>query len=195
MTSKNSKSTKGRIISSAWELFYEQGYDATTVDEIVELSETSKGSFYHYFKGKDALLGSLSFVFDEKYDELKTRLDLADDFIDQLMFLNHELFVMIEDSISVDLLSRLFAAQLLNKSDSNLLDQDRTYYKIIRAIVKNGRAKGDLRDDVSVNEICKAYAVMERGMMYDWCICSGSYSLAQYSNRVLREFLENYRLA
>ena len=47
------KNTKGRIVSAAWELFYEQGYDDTTVDEIVVRSGTSKGSFYHYFAGKE----------------------------------------------------------------------------------------------------------------------------------------------
>ena len=47
MAKKNSRNTKGRIISAAWELFYEQGYDDTTVEEIIEKSQTSKGSFYH----------------------------------------------------------------------------------------------------------------------------------------------------
>ena len=65
---KNSRDTKGKIISAAWELFYEQGYEETTVDEIVELSGTSKGSFYHYFESKDALLGTLSYMFDKKYE-------------------------------------------------------------------------------------------------------------------------------
>ena len=49
MPRKDSRNTKGRIIESAWELFYEQGYENTTIDDIVEHSETSKGSFYHYF--------------------------------------------------------------------------------------------------------------------------------------------------
>ena len=38
--------------------------------DIVCESETSKGSFYHYFDGKDALLSSLSVLFDERYEEL-----------------------------------------------------------------------------------------------------------------------------
>lgn len=192
MANKNKRNTKGKIISTAWKLFYDQGYDDTTVDEIVEASGTSKGSFYHYFSGKDALLSSLSYLFDAKYDELKDRLCSEDNTIDKLMFLNRELFIMIEDSVSVDLLSRLFATQLIHKGDGHLLDQDRTYYKLVRAILNEGRAKGELRTDVSVNEITKAYAVMERGLMYDWCLCSGSYSLAQYSSNILREFLENY---
>ena len=67
---KNSRNTKGKIVSAAWKLFYEQGYDDTTVEEIVEESGTSRGSFYHYFKSKDDLLTSLAYLFDEKYDEL-----------------------------------------------------------------------------------------------------------------------------
>lgn len=66
MAKRNSRNTRGRIISAAWKLFYEQGYDGTTVEDIVFESGTSKGSFYHYFDGKDALMGTLAYVFDEK---------------------------------------------------------------------------------------------------------------------------------
>ena len=65
MAKRNSRNTRGRIISAAWKLFYEQGYDGTTVEDIVFESGTSKGSFYHYFDGKDALMGTLAYVFDE----------------------------------------------------------------------------------------------------------------------------------
>ena len=40
------QNVKRRIVDAAWELFYEKGYDDTTVDDIIRLSETSKGSFY-----------------------------------------------------------------------------------------------------------------------------------------------------
>ena len=45
------------------------------------------------------------------------------------------------------------------------------------------------RDDLSVNDITKAYALYERGMMYDWCISSGNYSLCQYSEKMLPLFI------
>ena len=75
MAKKNSRNTKGRIVSAAWKLFYEQGYDDTTVEDIIFESETSRGSFYHYFEGKDALLGTLAMIFDEKYEELKETME------------------------------------------------------------------------------------------------------------------------
>ena len=75
MGGKKTKTTKKKIVSAAWRLFYEQGYDNTTVDDIVEESGTSKGSFYHYFDGKDALMGTLAYVFDEKYEDLMPTLN------------------------------------------------------------------------------------------------------------------------
>ena len=74
MAKKNARNTRGKIVNAAWQLFYEQGYEDTTVEEIIELSHTSKGSFYHYFDGKDALLSTLSLLFDEKYEELTANL-------------------------------------------------------------------------------------------------------------------------
>ena len=99
--------TKRKIVAAAWQLFYERGYDYTTVDEIIARSQTSKGSFYHYFEGKDALLGSLSIIFDEKYEELMKTLDPETDAFDKLMYLNRELFAMIENSVPLELLARL----------------------------------------------------------------------------------------
>ena len=114
MAKKNNRNTKSRIIAAAWKLFYEQGYDDTTVEEIVEESGTSKGSFYHYFNGKDALLGSLSELFDDKYTELIPTLKEDMHSFDKLMYLNREMFRMIDNSISLDLLARLYSSFITN---------------------------------------------------------------------------------
>ena len=74
MPKKSTRNTKSRIVSAAWRLFYEQGYDDTTIEDIIYESGTSKGSFYHYFDSKDALLGSLAYLFDEKYEALEEGL-------------------------------------------------------------------------------------------------------------------------
>ena len=193
MARKNSRNTRGRIISAAWKLFYEQGYDDTTVEDIVFESETSKGSFYHYFDGKDSLMGTLAYVFDEKYEELSGVLDPALDAVDKLVFLNHELYVMIESSISIDLLTRLLSTQLLARGEKHLLDRDRVYFKLLRQIIREGQEKGQLRRDLSVNEIVKAFALWERAQLYDWCLCSGEYSLVSYAAKTTPMFLESYR--
>ncbi|MEE3362238.1 MAG: TetR family transcriptional regulator [Anaerovoracaceae bacterium] len=182
--------TKGRIVSAAWQLFYKQGYDNTTIDDIVEASHTSKGSFYHYFDSKDDLPASLSYLFDEKYDELQETIDPGLGPLEKLIYLNHELFLMIENTVPVGLLSRLFSSQLLTKGERHMLDPDRTYYRLLRDIATDGQRQGLFRDDLSINDIMKAYAVFERGMMYDWCLSSGNYPLCQYSQQLLPLFLK-----
>ena len=192
MPRKNTRNTKGRIISAAWKLFYEQGYEATTVEDIVFESETSKGSFYHYFDGKDALLGTLAYVFDEKYEELMETMDPSMSAMEKLIYLNHELFAMIDGGISMDLLARLLSTQLLARGETHLLDRNRTYFKLLRQIISQGQKDGQIRTDRTVNEIVKAYALWERALMYDWCLSGGEYSLVAYTDSMTPMFLHSY---
>lgn len=193
MGRKASKATKSKIVSAAWKLFYEQGYDDTTIDEIVEESKTSKGSFYHYFDGKDALLGSLAYLFDEKYEELEKQIDENMHCIDVLCMLNRELFEMIENRIDIDLLTRLYSTQLVTKGEKHLLDHNRVYYKLLRRIVLSGQQKGEITTDKTVNEIVKLYALSERALLYDWCLCGGDYSLKEYGQSVIPMFLQGLK--
>lgn len=185
--------TKARIVEAAWSLFYEEGYDATTVEDIVRVSHTSKGSFYHYFPGKDALLGSLAYLFDAKYEELEGSIDEGEDSFDLLLRLNRALFDMIEKRIDVALLSRLFSAQLMAKGERSLLDRDRLYYKLLRRIVLRGQERGELTSDRSAGDIVKLYAMIERALLYDWCLSNGEYSLRDAAARTLPEFLSGIR--
>lgn len=179
-------------MSTAWKLFYEQGYEDTTIDEIVERSGTSKGSFYHYFPGKDALLSTLSTLFDEKYEELMPGLDENMFSYDKLIFLNQELFFMIENTVPLDLLAGLYSSQLVTKSEKHLMDYNRVYYKLLRTITLEGQNRGEFRSDVPVNEIVRAYALCERALLYDWCLCDGNYSLTRYSAQILPLFLKGF---
>ena len=193
MGKKNSRNTKARIVNAAWKLFYEQGYEDTTVEDIIFESETSKGSFYHYFDGKDALLSSLSVLFDEQYEQLMERPDLPENSVDLLQYLNRALFETIENRVSIDLLSRLFSSQLVTRGQRHLLDRTRTYYKLLRRVISEGQEKGEIRREFTVEEISRAYAMFERGLMYDWCLSGGEYSLPDYAGKMMPLFLKSFR--
>ncbi len=193
MPRKSQRSTRGKIVAAAWKLFYEQGYEHTTVEDILALSGTSKGTFYHYFEGKDALLGTLSVLFDEKYAELMPTIPEDMDALDALAWLNRELFSMIDASIPLELLARLLSTQLTVRGEKHLLDRDRLYFRLLREIVSRGQARGEIRSDRTVSEITKAYALMERALMYDWCLCGGVYNLSRYGEEMMGQFLQTYR--
>ena len=138
----NKKSVKGRIVTAAWQLFYEKGYNGTTVDDIIELSGTSKGSFYYYFNTKDELLNTLSIILDDNYEVLKTKMDPDMNCYEKLLYLNYEAHSMMEEKISIDLLASLYSTQLVAQGHRSLLDQNRTYYKLISSVIDEGQKRG-----------------------------------------------------
>lgn len=186
------QSTKSRIVKAAWNLFYKKGYDHTTVEDIITASKTSKGTFYHYFKGKEALLNSLSYLFDQKYEELAAVIDPSLSACDKLMFLNHELFYMIETSVDIRLLAYLYSSQLTTKDKKSLSDQKRFYFKWLTDIIDEGLKSGEFKNTSSAEELMHIYAMYERALLYDWSLFKGKYSLTEYSDRLLPHVLKTF---
>jgi AcrR family transcriptional regulator len=48
--------TRARLLTAARELFAEQGADATRINEITDRADVGFGSFYNYFRDKDAIV-------------------------------------------------------------------------------------------------------------------------------------------
>lgn len=191
---KKRRSTKSRIIKAAWNLFYKNGYEHTTVDEIIIASKTSKGTFYHYFKGKEALLNTLSYLFDEKYEELSGSVEPSLSVSDKLLFFNHELFKMIEESVDVNLLASLYSSQLITKDKRSLLEEDRYYFTLLTELFSEGIASGEFSTTSTIDELLKVYVMYERALLYDWALCQGNYSLTAYSDKLLPHVIDRFKL-
>src|SRR5262245_34228594 len=54
-TPPTSSPTRAKLLTAAQELMRAKGYTATSVDEICEAAGVTKGSFFHYFEGKEHL--------------------------------------------------------------------------------------------------------------------------------------------
>lgn len=189
---KKRRSTKSRIIKAAWNLFYKNGYDQTTVEDIISVSRTSKGTFYHYFKGKESLLNSLSSLFDEKYKELAAAINPDLSSYNKLLFLNHELFYMIETSVDISLLAYLYSSQLVTKDKKSLSDKKRFYFKWTTEIISQGLESGEFKNTSSAEELMNIYAMYERALLYDWALFKGKYSLSEYSSKLLPHLLDTF---
>ncbi|AWI35656.1 TetR/AcrR family transcriptional regulator [Bacillus safensis] len=50
-----SEKTKQKIVTASRDLFAKKGYSETSVRDILEAAEVSKGNLYHHFKGKEFL--------------------------------------------------------------------------------------------------------------------------------------------
>ncbi len=192
MGKRSERNTKMKIATAAWRLFSERGYDETTVEDIIEAAQTSRGTFYHYFEGKDALFGTMSFLFDEAYSRLEREMDPGLTAFEKLLYLNREIFAYVENNLMVDMLTRMYSTQLVTHGEKHLLDRNRVYYRLLRQIIEEGQKSGELSREYTVNEIVKGYSMIERGMLYDWCICDGEYGLARYTEEMMPKFLRAF---
>jgi AcrR family transcriptional regulator len=48
------------LLDHAQALFFERGYDATSVNDVIAMAGISKGAFYHHFPSKESLLEALA---------------------------------------------------------------------------------------------------------------------------------------
>ncbi|AGA69605.1 transcriptional regulator [Desulfitobacterium dichloroeliminans LMG P-21439] len=53
---RKKQETYDRLYSCAIELFHKQGYVQTSVEEITQLADVGKGTFYNYFQSKEAVV-------------------------------------------------------------------------------------------------------------------------------------------
>jgi AcrR family transcriptional regulator len=71
--SKNPEIRRQEILSAAQQLFNERGYAGTSVEAIIKTINIAKGTFYYYFKTKQAILEALvEQIADELFEYFET---------------------------------------------------------------------------------------------------------------------------
>jgi AcrR family transcriptional regulator len=63
-----------RVHDAAWELFFSQGYSATTADQIAAAAGVRRATLYKYFRGKEEILRLIAERYAERLMEVATTL-------------------------------------------------------------------------------------------------------------------------
>ena len=144
MTTTAETSARTRVIDAAVDLFARQGYDATSVAEVIAAAGVAKGGFYHHFASKEALLY-------EVYGDLITRqLDAMDAILDR----GDAAAVTLRDLIADLVESTAASAQqaLVFWREQHRLSDDRTaeyrrarrrYHDSVIRLVRDAQAAGE----------------------------------------------------
>lgn len=88
-----SKATRDTIITTAARLFSTQGYENTSIQEVIDSVGVSKGAFYHYFNSKADILESIASAYVQQGLEL-TESILNDPAVSGLQKLNRVFVVL-----------------------------------------------------------------------------------------------------
>lgn len=193
MTTHSKHHAKQDIMDAAWKLFTEQGYEDTTIAQIIELSGKSRSTFYHHFRGKDELLFSLAYSYDSDYEGWFRACDQTLHAADQLLAFNHFVLDNLEHSPHMDLFPSLYGLQVVTTGTRHMLNPDRNYYRILRKILLDGIKCGELKSNYSYVELSQMITDAQIGLTYSWCLTQRRFSLLQYGESLLTPFIESLR--
>jgi AcrR family transcriptional regulator len=153
-TVATANNTRDRILSAAIDLFATQGYDATSVAQVIERAGLTKGGFYHHFASKDALLY-------EVYGDLITRqLEHMDAILARRLPAAETLRALIVDLVESTAASAQQA--LVFWRESHRLGDEHTtayrtarrrYHDAVRKVIRTGQTTGEFAHTASADTV------------------------------------------
>lgn len=144
---------------------------------------------YECFSEKDGLQDTLGELFDQKYVDLMVSMNPRFTQYEKLVYLNQALFGLIEEQVPFNLVSYVYLGA--DEEGQNMLDSSRFYYHLIPQLIEEGQKTGEFSKKDTPEDLADNYASLERGMIYDWCLKGGGYSLKEKGKQLLPIYLRS----
>jgi AcrR family transcriptional regulator len=147
-------SVRARVLDAAVELFAQQGYDGTSVAQVVAAAGVAKGGFYHHFASKEALLY-------EVYGDLITRqLAAMDEIVARGAPPAETLRELITDLVASTAASArpalVFWREMHKLGDERTEQyrrERRRYHDTVRRLVRDAQANGEFTRSASADTV------------------------------------------
>jgi TetR/AcrR family transcriptional repressor of nem operon len=197
---RDGTATKVRILDAAEKLFESNGFAATSLDQIIEASGTSKGAFFHHFESKRALSRALV----ERYVEmdltmLRAGLDSVahvTDPVERVLGFLRFYEQWAEELVSADsaclYLAVLTERDLLDEATSEAVQRAIIAWRVeLAALVRAALSARGLRRRINADDVADhLFATFEGGYLLCRSLRSAAPMRAQI--RVMRQLLEGY---
>ncbi|WP_030252165.1 TetR/AcrR family transcriptional regulator [Streptomyces violens] len=153
-TDGSTKPVAQRLLATATRLFAEQGYDRTSVQEIVEAAGVTKGALYHYFGSKDDLLHEVYGRVLRLQQERLDRFAGADAPVEQRLR-DAAADVVVTTIENLDDTKIFFRSmhQLSPEKDKQVRAERRRYHERFRALIEEGQRAGVFTTEVPADLI------------------------------------------
>jgi AcrR family transcriptional regulator len=176
--------TRQAIFDTAIALFAKKGYDKVTIDDICEKVGVTKGAFYNHFKSKDQIILEEFMRMDEHYVKVAQDISGLESSEEKLRVFNHEAVKLMAD-LGVTIMKVVYHSQIApNMRRPYLMDSKRFLYKITNQLIKEAQASGEIRSDLSSEEMAVMLINCFRGQIYHWCLTNGAFDLVDTCDRL-----------
>ena len=179
---QRSAANKMLLYETAKKLFILNGYEATTVNDICKASGISVGSFYHYYKSKDGIL--LAICQHIADFDIGLTNNLPEKVLEPQKYLREYFseYGRLWEGIGVDL-----ATQIYRVFDKAFLNDDMTFkplkcYRDLETFISAAQDADTFSKILPAHEAMHILFTFTRGILYEWCLRKGLYSLREVSD-------------
>jgi AcrR family transcriptional regulator len=161
---------RGRLFSAALQLFAAKGFNATTVEDITQAADVGKGTFFNYFPTKEYLLAEW---IELRLDILRgARTEMEEGRLSLHEVLHRLFFKQNEEPSQGPPVARCMLVGLLGSEPLATLAQ-KTAAKareILAEIMAAGQERGEVRKDVSAQDLAQLYQQTFFGFLHLWVL-------------------------
>jgi len=167
---RRSAELRERIFRSALDLFAQQGFSETTVEDITNAADVGKGTFFNYFPSKDHILlafGEMQLArLREAVEEARQTNEPLPKFLRSLTTRMTE-----EPARNPDLIRVLLLAFLSNPEVRQaMLDLQTRVLALHSEMIQLGQERGEIRKDLPPIEIAQVFRQVIFGTLLIWSL-------------------------
>ena len=162
------KETKRKIIEVSETLFTENGYDSTTVQDICNKAEISKGAFFYHFPTKEFLfleiLDKYLSELDKRMYEIEKRSKNTLKAMEEMVVILEEIFITSEGKFTI-FLEFLRKASKETEIMKKISYQFQKYKKYVSEMIENGKKEGSIKKEINSEFISQLIISLAIGMI------------------------------
>jgi TetR/AcrR family fatty acid metabolism transcriptional regulator len=162
---------RDRILSAAVKVFAKKGFYATRVSEVAKAAGVADGTIYLYFKSKDELLVSL---FEDRVEKLlaflRAELPKAPSAAERLRRVIELQLGLLEGERELAEVITVILRQSSKLMKEYAAPTFEAYLEAIAAVVAEGQAAGDFRDDLPPSLVARAIFGALDGIALTWAL-------------------------
>ena len=190
--------TRQKIVSAAKKLITENGFENVSIEDIAKEADVSTGSFYTYFKKKEDIIEELNQANFYRLAEIAN--EMTDKDLDKRLKYYCREFLGEIERVGIEICRQWIRNNIapvrivISGKETTKYEHD---YLAMRSLLQEGVSRGELTDDIPVDELALFINTQLYGLMVAWCMTDasviGSAKTDAFFDSILKPALMPYR--
>ena len=190
-----SEETRQRLYQAVRSLMRDYGYEYLTIQNICKLAGVTTGAFYHHFHSKDDIL---CLFLNKRYDEYiaSLEMELPENPLERLTE-TCVLYAAHGEVYGLNFLTNYYSTKNKTLVTHNMTPETMhvsSNYTARYECLVQARDQGLIASDLDLLALNEDICSMTKGVIFDWCLSDGCFSLTEKIRQMVNHYMLPYLL-